>query len=44
MIAFVDETKSINENPLDGAVSHDFEFKISDASGIQRSELDIKAY
>ena len=44
VIAFVDETKSINENPLDGAVSHDFEFKISDASGIQRSELDINAY
>ena len=44
VIALTSATKSIYENSNDGAVSHDFEFKIADDSGIQKSELDINAY
>ena len=44
VIALTSATKSLYENPDDGAVSHEFEFKISDASPIKRSEVNINAY
>ena len=44
VIDLTSATKNIYENSNDGAVSHDFEFKIADTSPIQKSELDINAY